>query len=69
MKFNQYVDQIKKEVDDPSINKQRKRHLEDELFLLDSYHKNHPNVEEVPNSLELFCDMNPEALECRRYEV
>ena len=69
MNIDQHINGIKKEVDDPSINKQRKRHLEDELVLLDSYHKNHPNQEEVPNALELFCDMNPEALECRRYEV
>lgn len=69
MKITEYIGTIKKEVDDPSINKQRKRHLEDELNLLNSYQKNHPEIENVPTSLELFCDMNPSSLECRHYEV
>ena len=69
MKITEYVTNIKKEIDDPSINKQRKRHLEDELILLNSYQENHPEIENLPSALELFCDMNPNALECRRYEV
>ena len=69
MKITEYVTNIKKEIDDSSINKQRKRHLEDELILLNSYQENHPEIENLPSALELFCDMNPNALECRRYEV
>ena len=69
MKLNQYVSQVKLEIDDPSINGQRRRHLQDELVLLDSYQRNHPEKEELPNALELFCNMNPEANECRIYEL
>jgi hypothetical protein len=69
MNINQYIDQVKKELDDPSVTKQRKRHLKDELILLNSYQSNHPSTEDLPNSLELFCDMNPHAPECKRYEL
>jgi hypothetical protein len=29
---------------------------------------NHPNEQKDPTPLELYCDLNPDALECRIYE-
>jgi hypothetical protein len=58
---------IEKELDS-ECSKQRRRHLENELERLLEYIQHHPDVEFTPTSLELFCDENPEALECRIYE-
>jgi len=53
---------------DPMISPQARRHTEEELQALKSYKQNHPNDDHDPTSLELFCDSNPNALECRIYE-
>jgi len=58
---------IEKELDS-ECSKQRRRHLENELERLLEYIQHNPDVEFTPTSLELFCDENPEALECRIYE-
>ena len=47
---------------------QRRRHLQNELESLKKYKENHPNEDHDPTSLELFCDENPDSLECRIYE-
>ena len=46
----------------------KKRHLEAELDALEDYKWNHPWDDHDPNSLELYCDANPDAPECRIYE-
>jgi CP12 domain len=51
-----------------NCSRQRRRHLESELEMLTKYMANHPDAEETPSSLELYCDLNPSALECRIYE-
>ena len=56
------------ELDNPNINGQRRRHLEHELESLKKYSENHPDSDYNPTSLELFCDLNPDAIECRIYE-
>lgn len=43
-------------------------HLEDELELLKIYQENHPEEHYDPSPLELYCDANPDAVECRIYE-
>jgi hypothetical protein len=69
MTLAEHITQIKAELDSPLPSKQRRRHLEDELFLLLEYEKNHPNDDYDPNSLELYCDKNPEALECKIFNL
>jgi len=58
---------IKKELDF-ECSKQRRRHLENELERLLEFIQHNPNAEFTPTPLELFCDENPGALECRIYE-
>jgi hypothetical protein len=58
---------IEKELDS-ECSKQRRRHLENELERLLAYIERHPDATYAPNSLELYCDENPNALECRVYE-
>ena len=58
---------IEKELDS-ECSKQRRRHLENELERLLAYIQRHPQVENTPNSFQLYCDENPDALECRVYE-
>lgn len=53
---------------DPMISPQSRRHTEEELESLKAYKKNHPNDDYDPNSFELYCDANPDALECRVYD-
>jgi hypothetical protein len=63
-----HIDQDLKQLSDPSINSQRKRFLESELEDLNRYRENHPDDDHDPSPLELYCDANPNALECRIYE-
>ena len=66
------IDQhIKKDEDllsDPTISPQARRHTEEELEALKAYKENHPEDDHDPNPLELYCDSNPDALECRVYD-
>jgi hypothetical protein len=63
-----HIEKDKKILDDPTISPQQRRHIEGELNDLKLYHENHPNDHHDPTSLELYCDANPDALECRVYE-
>jgi hypothetical protein len=66
------IDQhIRKDEDllgDPTISPQSRRHTEEELNALKAYKVNHPEDLHDPTALELYCDSNPNALECRIYE-
>ena len=66
------IDQhIQKDVDilnDPTITSQSRRHMEEELMALETYKANHPEDSHDPTTLELYCELNPDALECRVYE-
>ena len=55
-------------LDDPTISPQQRRHIESELNDLTEYKKNNPDDHHDPSYLEMFCDANPEADECRIYE-
>lgn len=66
--INQHIDQDKKILDDPTISPQARRHTQDELKSLETYKVNHPDDDHDPTALELYCDENPNALECRIYE-
>jgi len=66
--LQQHIEDDRNEIDDPNINGQRRRHLEDELDSLEKYQSNHPGDNHDPTALELYCDAHPDALECRIYE-
>jgi hypothetical protein len=67
---------IKKDIEileNPTISAQQRRHIESELHDLEEYVENHKSDIEAgdhhdPTPLELYCDVNPEADECRIYE-
>lgn len=69
MTITEHISLIKTELDSTLPSKQRRRHLEDELELLLSYNHNHPDDDYDPNSLELYCDKNPDALECKIFNL
>jgi hypothetical protein len=63
-----HIEKTSKELYDPGISSQRRRFLEQELEDLKHYQTNHPEDHHDPTPFELFCDQNPEALECRIYD-
>ena len=44
------------------------RHLTSELHSLEEYKEHNPEDKHDPTSLELYCDANPDADECRVYD-
>lgn len=66
--IQQHINQDKEELDSGSVSSQRRRHLENELDSLQKYLEHHPDESKDPTPLELYCDENPNALECRIYE-
>lgn len=44
------------------------RHLEEELKSLEEFKAHHPEDNHDPTPLEVFCDLNPEAPECKVYD-
>ena len=60
-------------LDNPTTSPQQRRHIEGELHELEDYVEHHKAEIEAgdhhdPTALELFCEMEPEADECRVYE-
>ena len=66
--LQQHINDDRDELDNPNMNSQRRRHLEDELDALEVYQANHPDDDHDPTPLELYCDGHPDALECRMYD-
>jgi hypothetical protein len=66
--LQQHINDDRNELDSPNTNSQRRRHLEDELDSLEQYQLNHPDEDHDPTPLELYCDLNPSALECKIYD-
>lgn len=66
--IDQHIEKDKKILEDSMISPQQRRHVEEELQDLENYKKNHPEDDHDPTALELFCDNNPDAPECRIYE-
>ena len=68
-----HIEVDKKILEDPTISPQQRRHIEGELTELNAYVENHKKDIEAgdhhdPTPLELFCEMEPDADECRIYE-
>jgi len=68
MEIRNLISNICNELEDPSSNKQRKRYLEGYLKELLKYNENHPDEVKAPSALELYCDSNPDAPECKIYD-
>jgi len=66
--IQQHIQRDTLELSDPTISSQRRRHIEDELSSLKKYQEKHPDDDHDPTPLELYCDLNPDAYECRVYE-
>lgn len=66
--IHDHIQKDKKILDDPLISSQSRRHTQEELEALEKWLENHPDDTHDPSCLELFCDSNPEAPECRVYE-
>ena len=66
--INQHIEKDEKILDDPTISPQMRRHIETELVDLKTYRERHPEDDHDPTPLELYCDANPNALECRIYD-
>jgi hypothetical protein len=66
--IQKHIDYDKKILDDPMVSSQSRRHVEEELESLQKYQERHPEDDHDPTPLELFCDENPNALECRMYD-
>lgn len=67
--FYKKIVEIQAELDSAGCSKQRRRYLEDDLERLLAYQAANPNVEEVPTPFQLYCFENPEALECKIFDV
>ena len=65
---------VDKEIlENPTTSPQQRRHIEGELEELNVYAENHKKEISAgdhhdPTALELYCEMEPEADECRVYE-
>ena len=60
-------------LENPTTSPQQRRHIEGELEELNVYAENHKKEiaagdHHDPTALELYCEMEPEADECRVYE-
>jgi len=67
--IQQHIDDDRNELDNPNLNSQRRRHIESELESLEKYNQSHPEDSYNPTPLELYCNENPDAIECKIYEV
>lgn len=66
--IDKHIEKDKQILDDPQTSPQARRHTQEELVALEAYKDRHPEDTHDPTSLELFCDSNPDALECRMYD-
>jgi len=66
--IEQHIEADKEELADPQLSPQRRRHIEGELEELKAYAERHPEDHHDPTPLELYCDSNPSALECKVYD-
>ena len=66
--IEKHIEKDKRILFDPTTSPQQRRHIEGELKELEEYKKNHPTDHHDPTSLELYCDANPSADECRIYD-
>jgi hypothetical protein len=68
MEIQELINDVCEELESPSINRQRSRYLKNYLSELLEYQKNNPEETTAPTHLELYCDLNPGAPECRIFD-
>ena len=66
--IDQHIQKDEDLLNDPLMSPQSRRHTEEELEALKAYREKHPEDSHDPTPLELYCDANPGAIECRVYE-
>jgi hypothetical protein len=66
--IDQHIQKDEEILTDPTISPQARRHTEGELEALKSYKANHPEDSHDPTALELYCDLHPDAPECKIFE-
>ena len=71
--IEKHIEVDKKILDNASTSPQQRRHIEGELHELEVYAENHKKEiaagdHHDPTALELYCEMEPEADECRVYK-
>ncbi len=68
-----HIEVDKKILEDPTTSPQQRRHIEEELHELEVYVENHKieiadGDHHDATALELFCEVEPDADECRIYD-
>ena len=68
-----HIAKDKEILDNPMTSPNQRRHIEGELHELEVYAENHKQEIEAgdhhdPSPLELFCEMEPSALECKVFD-
>ena len=63
-----HIEKDKEILNNPTTSPQQRRHIEGELEELEAYAERHPEDHHDPTPLELYCDSNPSALECKVYD-
>jgi len=71
--IEKHIEHDREILENPTISPQQRRHIEGELHELEAYAENHKSDIEAgdhhdPTPLEMYCDTNPDADECRIYE-
>ena len=66
--IEKHIEKDKDILQNPTTSPQQRRHIEQELYELEIYQHNHPEDHHDPTALELFCEVEPDADECRIYE-
>ena len=71
--IEKHIEKDEEILSNPTTSPQQRRHIEGELLELKVYAENHKKDIEAgdhhdPTALELYCEMEPEADECRIYD-
>lgn len=67
--IKQLIKEYENEIELGNVTRQRKRFLESQIEDLSKYIESNLEVNKIPNALEIFCSLYPEADECREYDV
>lgn len=71
--IEKHIEEDKKILENPTTSPQQRRHIEEELHELEVYVENHKEEIEAgdhhdPTSLELYCEVEPGAPECKIFD-
>lgn len=71
--IEQHIKKDQQILQDPTTNPQMRRHIEGELHELEVYVENHKDEIDAgdhhdPSALELYCEVEPSAPECKTHD-